>query len=673
MTLFLRLLDDENKALSLQKSVRSESGRVFNVDPRTFESVPSSPFSYWVSDQIRHLFKQFSQFESSGRTARIGVQGSNDFRWVRLTWEIKQGPSYKGFEWRPLAKGGKFSKFYSDIHLKLAWNAKRETVFGFIGRAGRMQEKPPSVDHYFRPGITWPLRTQSGLGMRALPLGCIFTNKGPSAFVTENDPIQLMSILGITTSSVFRYLVDLQMAFGSYEVGVIQRTPIPEVSGPDQKNLSSLTHVAWAIRMRIDSTSETSHSFLLPTALRIRLGEFDPAILEKELSKIQFDIDNQAFRLYGLDDEGRAEIEAWARKGGSVSEGEAEVPVEDQDEDDEAISTSDNDALLSWAVGVAFGRFDIRLATGERLAPSEPEPFDPLPAKSPGMLPDGDAPFRATMGIFTDDPGHTDDLRSSVADVLERVNLPVPENLRTWLAKEYFSLHIKLYSKSRRKAPIYWQLATPSASYSTWIYIHAFNKDTLYRVQNDYAAPKLRHEERKLESVRTEAGADPKSDARKALAEQESFVEELQTFLEELKRVAPLWNPNLDDGVVINFAPLWRLVPQHKSWQKELKSTWDSLCEGEYDWSHLAMHLWPERVVPKCADDRSLAIAHDLETVFWNEGTDGKWKKLEIETSKMAGLIQDKTSPAVKAALKELLEAPYANGTKSGLRNRKAK
>jgi hypothetical protein len=195
----------------------------------------------------------------------------------------------------------------------------------------------------------------------------------------------------------------------------------------------------------------------------------------------------------------------------------------------------------------------------------------------------------------------------------------------------------------------------------------------LYRVQNDYAAPKLRHEERKLESVRTEAGADPKSDARKALAEQESFVEELQTFLEELKRVAPLWNPNLDDGVVINFAPLWRLVPQHKSWQKELKSTWDSLCEGEYDWSHLAMHLWPERVVPKCADDRSLAIAHDLETVFWNEGTDGKWKKLEIETSKMAGLIQDKTSPAVKAALKELLEAPYANGTKSGLRNRKAK
>ncbi|MGV8623820.1 hypothetical protein, partial [Pseudomonas aeruginosa] len=58
--------------------------------------------------------------------------------------------------------------------------------------------------------------------------------------------------------------------------------------------------------------------------------------------------------------------------------------------------------LLSWAVGVAFGRFDWRLATSERAAPAEPEPFDPLPAKSPGMLPDGAAPFHAHAGILVD-------------------------------------------------------------------------------------------------------------------------------------------------------------------------------------------------------------------------------------------------------------------------------
>ena len=56
-------------------------------------------------------------------------------------------------------------------------------------------------------------------------------------------------------------------------------------------------------------------------------------------------------------------------------------------------SINTNQGLLSWAVGVAFGRFDWRLATGERAAPPEPDPFDPLPAKSPGMLPDGAEPF----------------------------------------------------------------------------------------------------------------------------------------------------------------------------------------------------------------------------------------------------------------------------------------
>jgi hypothetical protein len=96
---------------------------------------------------------------------------------------------------------------------------------------------------------------------------------------------------------------------------------------------------------------------------------------------------------------------------------------------------------------------------------------------------------------------------------------------------------------------------------------------------------------------------------RTQLAVQEALVEELRAFLNEVNRVAPLWKPNLDDDVTISFAPLWRLVPQNKSWQNELKSTWDALCDGKYDWAHLAMHLWPERVIPKCAKDRSLAIA----------------------------------------------------------------
>ena len=141
-------------------------------------------------------------------------------------------------------------------------------------------------------------------------------------------------------------------------------------------------------------------------------------------------------------------------------------------------------------------------------------------------------------------------------------------------------------------------------------------------------------------------------------------------MLEEVKRVAPLWNPHLDDGVVLTMAPLWRLVPQHKAWQKELRSRWDELCAGKYDWAHVAMHLWPERVVPQCAKDRSLAIAHGLEDVFWIEGDDdGKWMARPEPTQPIDEVVKGRTSSAVKAALASLLEVPVP-GT-SGRRRRK--
>jgi hypothetical protein len=238
--------------------------------------------------------------------------------------------------------------------------------------------------------------------------------------------------------------------------------------------------------------------------------------------------------------------------------------------------------------------------------------------------------------------------------------------LREYVRGPAFAYHLAYYSRSGRKAPIYWQLGTPSASYSVWLYIHAFSKDTLFRVQNDYVGGergKIAHEERRLESLTAALCEKATAAQRKVLAAQESFVEELRAFLEEVKRVAPLWNPNLDDGVIVNFAPLWRLVPQNKSWQKELKSTWDALCDEKYDWAHLAMHLWPERVIPKCAKDRSLAIAHGLEDVFWVKGTDGKWTVRKMPTRSVEELVRERTSPAVKSALKNLLEAPVAIGT----------
>lgn len=664
-TVFIRAIEApvDGKAAVLRKAARGPSAARFEGEPSSFAAVPTSPFSYWVSDRIRGLFLGLPRFESSGRIARHGLATHDDFRWLRLAWEV---PPFPSDAWAPMAKGGAFSPTYSDVHLVLLWGplgrwlkASKEDRL----RRGEITEnnsKLWSESHYFRPGLTWARRSQRGLGIRSMAAGCIFADKGPAAFVEGDRADELLALLAITTSMPFRYLVGLQMAFGSYEVGVIQRTPVPQLTPTDIKTLAKLARRAWSLKRSLDTSNETSHAFLLSAVVnKIARDE-----VERELETIQKQIDDEALRLFGIGAEDRAAIESRATAATSESD-DTNTPDETADgsDDDDADSGADGSvAFGSWLVGVAFGRFDPRLATRERPVPPDPEPFDPLPSRSPGMYPEGEEPADRP-DILVDDEGHADDLVARAQAVSERIRVEVPENLRGWLAKEFFPLHIKMYSKSRRKAPIYWQLATPSVSYSVWLYIHAFSKDTLFRVQNDYAAPKLAHEERRLESLTREFRDKATATQRKELAAQESIVEELRAFLDEVKRVAPLWNPNLDDGVIINFAPLWRLVPHHKQWQKELKSTWDALCEGKYDWAHLAMHLWPERVVPKCATDRSLAIAHGIEDVFWVEGAGGKWKARTTPVRSVDELVRERSSPAVKAALKSLLEAPAPGGS----------
>lgn len=714
-TVFLRALEADDKPAALRAAIQepevARGKHRFEVNPANFSAIPRSPFAYWVSGRLRGLFKEFPLLDGNRRTAKIGPSTGDDSRYVRCWWEVRTFGQDSKKEWPAFAKGGAYSPFYADVHLVIRWDSRRRTFRGFIGRPGRETERPNSLEFFFRPGLTWPLRTQIGLAVRAMPAGCVFGHKGPCIFVAADRKQELLALLAIANATSFRLLVDLQMAFGSFEVGVVQRTPVPDLTVDDQNCLGSLGSRAWSIRRSLDTSTETSHAFTLPALLQVSgdtltgraaacVGHVQTA--EIELTMIQSEIDARCFELYGIEEADRRTItEGFG--GGTNEFTEAVQPDgftdDDTDDDGETASNADNTSLaaelVSWAVSVAFGRFDVRLATGPRTIPAEPKPFDPLPVCSPGMLtgddglPLGSAPAGYPLvfpenGILVDDPGHPHDLTPAVRSVFdvvfgaeadarwnEATALLDPKdcNLRNWLAKGFFKHHLKRHSKSRRKAPIIWQLATPSSSYSVWLYAHRLTKDSFFQVQNDLVAQKLAHEERKHSGLLQAAGSSPAASQRKEIAAQETLVEELRAMLDEVKRITPLWQPDLNDGVVLTMAPLWRLVLQHKSWQKELKTAWEALCAGEYDWAHLAMHLWPERVVPKCAADRSLAIAHGLEDVFWAEGADGKWKARFTPTRPVEDLVRERSSSAVRAALKSLLEVPVA--TAGGGRGRR--
>ena len=227
--------------------------------------------------------------------------------------------------------------------------------------------------------------------------------------------------------------------------------------------------------------------------------------------------------------------------------------------------------------------------------------------------------------------------------------------ISSWLRKGFFGHHLKSHSKSRRKAPILWPIGTASGSHVVWLYAHRVTADSLFQVLNDIVDPKLRAEQRHLTELTQEAGPDPSAGQREALDAQETLVGELRELRDELEAVTPLWAPDLNDGIVIVLAPLWRLFAHHRPWSRELKKHWDKLTAGDYDWAQLAMHLWPERVIPKCAEDRSLAIAHGLEDVLWAQDPDNtdKWHPRPTPTAPIEHLIAERHNPATKAALQQ--------------------
>ena len=660
MTLFFRLLEPDDKGTALHQAIQQlaqqqPNPNTFTVEPKSFQQVPGATFAYWVSERIRKSFKDLESLEGKIRKAKQGLATADDFRFIRTVWEYNLSQTEIP-RFVPFAKGGSFSRFYADIYLSVNWQDSGREIAAFPKAYIR------NSDWYFRPGLTWSLRSQKGLSVRLMPNNCAFGHKGPSIFVLDNNLQQLLALLAIANSAAFHLLIELQMAFGSYEVGVIQRTPVPDLTPESTTILAKFARRAWSLKRSLDTVTQTSHAFVLPALLQVKGSSLTDCSLnsraqtwanhiaevEAQLTQIQAEIDELAFELYGIGESDRIAVS---------SQSIANDSGEETDEDDESLEAiadplSLTKEMLAYVLGVAIGRFDVRLVTGDRELPAEPEPFDPLPVCSPGMLVDEtglpptevrslpadyvrwqslgeariDIPFN---GIFVDDEGHPNDIIRHVREVLkviwgdadsdieqEACAILKVSSLRDYFRKPalFFNDHLSRYSKSRRQAPIYLPLSTASGSYTLWLYYHRLTDQTLYTCINDYVEPKLSRVSETVKFLRSKTSRS--RDEENDLENLQTLEDELTKFRDELLRVAKLpWKPNLNDGVQITVAPLHSLFRLSK-WQKKLKETWDKLEKGDYDWAHLAHSIWTARVREKCRTDKSLAIAHSLETLY---------------------------------------------------------
>jgi len=674
---YVRLLKDADRPAGLAAAIATdrrgdEDHRVFRVASADFSAIPSSPMAYWMGESIRRLFTELPRLEGNGGEARQGLASADDFRFVRLFWEVDprriaqtRDETNRGKRWVPFAKGGEYSPFWADIHLVVDWERDGERIRAHDG------SRPQSIRLYFASGLTWPPRTNSAFGPRALPGGGAFGHKGP-AVIPYGDPAEALAYL---KSRLVQAMLDASVAAGeettsggasrSYEVGMVQNLPWPLTRGTSMPELGEGGRALINRAAEGDRHDETTRLFtelghadntgvaeLAETRQRVhedRVLDMLRASYELEqllLEHLKIDEDGRQY----LDEEQGAHPETYSRESLPEVELASRFLGEPMDRViDEIVSTSGGSRsianltyvgdrrlevlahafrrhpsvlidlrrergilppeepgrtagdLISWLVGVAFGRWD---AQGPR-AVGHFDPFAPVPLCPPGMLlgedgfptsglPSGYPISFPSEGVLLDQPGHRLDLPAAVEAaarvalvggddlVADAVEVLGKRSLRDLLAKQFFKEHVGRYSKSRRQAPIYWQLTLPSGTWSAWLYAPRFSREMLYAVVT-LADHRLAAAAEKIRALQEDA-AGPERQRARAIDEERTLASELQDLRDDVARLAGLeWQPDLDDGFVLCAAPLARWFPRN-SW-RQLGEQLAAVKRGEYPWA----------------------------------------------------------------------------------------
>ncbi len=602
---------DKRPLLDCVTSYRSNEciSGMYSLSPNVFTKTKGSPFSYWLEPELLEISDQHHSLEKNGARVSVGLQTGDDFRFIRCWWELP----HRSSGWILHAKGGENEPFATDIHLAVNWmSAGKEMKAQRSVRLNAYSKVDPSKG--LPAGLTFSYRTHR-FSPALMPRDTITGVAGMGVFSDNIDLIVLSSILN---SSAFNELVDVRLGLREinalYQAGVIAPVPFPNIDAQQSEQLGAIGEAIWK--------AASQKFFQIENSLKFRGFFFDRKGIQSTSDSlndiwsanlrnifIQYEkLDELVGQAYGISPETSKRIHL------------RNFPLFKKSFPDFLTSPDlEVEKLVSLTFSKMFCRFS-DLISVDKIASDQNvnkylSDFDADFMKDNSLKMVRDCASNQEIVELLNDclPEIFDDPAAAGSEILQITN---HRSLESYISSPtgFFAGHLKRFSKSRRKAPIFWPISTTSSSYTLWLYYPSLTNQTLYTAVNDFVEPKLKQVSRDAATLRAK-GSGRSRDDEKTLEILQTLELELTELRDTLLQIAPTYCPNHDDGVQINAAPIWQLF-RYKPWQESLKDTWTKLENGDYDWAHLAMVYWPTRVREKCKTDKSLAIAHDLEHLY---------------------------------------------------------
>ncbi|MFH0899877.1 MAG: hypothetical protein V2A73_04535, partial [Pseudomonadota bacterium] len=304
--MFVRSLQDDAGALRI------------DVARRDFGFIEGSLLAYRNIVWLAPLFKDHPSLDPAFGATRSGLNTTEIERFTRQRWEVPTDPDER--TWVLFAKGGDFSRFYSDWDLVIDWKADGKVYKGVVAeKYGSASRFVKSESDYFRPGVTWMQTTNLGINARLLPGLGIFGVASPTFF--PNDAAQMMVFLAVMNSALFDALAHC-VATRNWGATAIGSIPIPRMPATLQTTLGEMAGSIHDRKADWDDGNETSARFNVPWILRKALvadgdalGARLDALSRREqadenvIQEVYARLNDAVFSLYGIPDQTRMRIE----------------------------------------------------------------------------------------------------------------------------------------------------------------------------------------------------------------------------------------------------------------------------------------------------------------------------------------------------------------------------
>lgn len=662
---FVNLLDvqPDKKNILLSQYICSYNNSVENVDKKIyvkksfeFMNLPNAIIGYYFDEEILQLFTK-KNFDQNNLPSKAGHQFLSDIH-IRLFYEIINDKD--------------FVEMYNGSDYTLFYKCYRDVAFW--GKDGAIPNANKSFTHrndqYQQiPGVAYRCRGDILVG-HIFHKKAMFTVNG---MVFPVDSYNSFRILSYINSILSQYVINLFC--GQHKVsGYVNLIPFPDLSSC-QSNIERIVNAIIDIKRKWFSFDETNLEY---HGLIAQMNIVQS--IEKAIAKLQEQLNENNINYQELVQENDdlwmdlASIEQSCDFRKTLNDYKQRRPYEELLSIDGASNKNVIDKkvmaqeIVMELVGMAFGRWDADYATGKKTIPEFGDVFDALPfmpvvslqnESSPNASGSGfpareqNIPSKGTNnsqggntngayfsipedGILSMDADSPLSLTTHVRDVMryiwderaddieyELCQLIGCKNLQNYLESPtgFFDYHFKRYTKSRRKAPIYWPLSSEDGSLTYWVYYPKLNQNTLHSL-----ILKLRDENERLHS---QIAATTDKTRQTLLRGRQQQVEGMMDELNNIINAG--YKPNHDDGVPVTSCPLVKLIA-HRGWKQECTENWEDLQKGEYDWSHLAMSMFPARVTQKAKKDWCLALTHGLEHLCENKPKEKKARKKKGDT-----------------------------------------